>query len=217
LLSNDVDLTTALAEYEKILQLFSYDRAKGVISISSDVGRLGTPYEKINPATAGELPAVIAMAHALQEQRFGWREKNRLRHVRRSSRSASRRRRRRRAVYGSEPRRSTGHRKLSAAQVRSMLQVAAEIDKLAARLPEFLRELISFPYRDGSQYVNWAFAANGWPGVNGLYANPPSTTAQVLHPRNTSFSANSPCVFSPRRCSVDSTIGRSSSKASASC
>jgi len=78
-----------------------------------------------------------------------------------------------------------------------MLQVAVEIDKLAARLPEFLRELVSFPYRDGSQYVNWAFAANGWPGVNGLYVNPPSTTAQVLHPKKYFIQREQPLRFFP--------------------
>jgi hypothetical protein len=197
LLSNDVDLTTALAEYEKILQLFRYDRGKGVISIPSDVGRLGTPYEKINPATAEELPAVIAMAHALQEQRFGWRERIDSAMFE-DHRAALRAVGAGDALFTAVSRAARpDNRKLSAAQVRSMLQVAAEIDKLAARLPEFLRELVSFPYRDGSQYVNWAFAANGWPGVNGLYANPPSTTAQVLHPRKYFIQREQPLRFFP--------------------
>ena len=88
-------------------------------------------------------------------------------------------------------------RKLSNVQMQTALEVAAQIDKLAARLPAFLRELVSFPYRDGSQYVNWAFAAHAWPGVNGLYADPPTTTAQVLHPEKYFVQRERPLRFFP--------------------
>ena len=73
LLPNEVGLADALAEYERILQLIRYDRAAGMVRVSPDAGRLGTPLETVNPAAARELPAVIAIAQALQDQRFGWR------------------------------------------------------------------------------------------------------------------------------------------------
>ncbi len=197
LLSNDVDLTNALAEYEKILHLIRYDHAKGTISVSSDANRLGAPYEKINPATARELPVVVAIARALQEQRFSWRDRV-------DSTVFEDRRAALRAVGDGDALLTAvsraarpDNRKLSDPQLGVMLQVAAEIDKLAARLPDFLREQVSFPYRDGSQYVYWAFAAKGWPGVNGLYANPPSTTAQVLHPEKYFVQREQPLRFFP--------------------
>ena len=197
LLSNEVDLTTALVEYEKILQLFGYERAKHVISVSSDASRLGTPYEKFNPVAARELPAAIAITHALQEQRFGWRERI-------DSTALEDRRTALRAVGAGDSLLTAvsrtarpDNRRLSDAQVEIMLQIAAEIEKLAARLPHFLREQVSFPYRDGSQFAYWAFAAKGFAGVNGLYANPPSTTAQVLHPEKYFVQREQPLRFFP--------------------
>jgi len=197
LLSNSVDLAGALADYKRILQLISYDRAQGVISVSSDAGRLGAPYERINPTAARELPIAIAIAQALQEQRFGWGERI-------DSAVFEDRRLALRAVgagdalltavsHAARP----DHRKLSAAQLGLMLQVAAEIDRLAARVPDFLREQITFPYREGSQFVYWAFAAKGWQGVNGLYANPPTASSQVLHPEKFFIGRENPLRFFP--------------------
>jgi hypothetical protein len=197
LLPNEVGLADALAEYERILQLIRYDRAAGVVRVSPDAGRLGRPLETINPAAARELPAVIAIAQALQDQRFGWRERI-------NAAVFEDRRAALRAVgagdalltavsYAARP----DKRKLPNAQIQAALQVAAQIDKLSARLPAFLRELISFPYRYGSQYVNWAFAAHAWPGVNALYADPPATTAQVLHPEKYFVQREPPLRFFP--------------------
>jgi len=39
-----------------------------------------------------------------------------------------------------------------------------------------------FPYREGSQFAQWAFLAKGWSGVNALFADPPVSSAQILHP-----------------------------------
>jgi hypothetical protein len=197
LLPNDVDLAAALTEYERILKLITYNRADGVVHLSPSTDRLGAPLERINPAAARELPAAIAIARALQDQRFAWRERIDAA-LFEDHRAALR------AVdagdalltalsHAARPDR----RKLSSAQMETMLQVAGEIDKLAARLPSFLRELTSFPYRDGSQYVNWAFAASGWSGVNALYADPPTTTAQVLHPEKYFLRREQPLRFFP--------------------
>lgn len=61
-------------------------------------------------------------------------------------------------------------------------RIAAEIDRFAASLPDFLRHELSFPYREGISFVYWAYAAKDWEGVNALYANPSLTAAQILHP-----------------------------------
>ena len=197
LLPNEVDLGGALAEYERNLQLIHYDRATSMISVSPDADGLGRPLAKINPAAARELPAVIAIVRALQDQQFGWRERI-------NGAVFEDRRAALRAVgagdalltavsYAARPNKS----KLSTAQMQAMLQVATEIDKLAARLPDFLREQVSFPYRDGSQFVNWAFIAGAWQGVNGLYADPPTTTAQVFHPEKYFLQRERPLRFFP--------------------
>jgi len=197
LLANSVDLTGALAEYKSILQRISYDRAEGAISISSDAGRLGAPYERIDPTAARELPIVIAIAQALQEQRFAWRERIDA-SVFEDHRLALRAVGAGDALLTAVSRAARpDNRKLSAAQLGLMLQVAAAIDKLAARVPDFLREQITFPYREGSQFVYWAFAAKGWQGVNGLYANPPTASSQVLHPERFFIGRENPLRFFP--------------------
>jgi hypothetical protein len=53
---------------------------------------------------------------------------------------------------------------------------------MASGLPTLLRAKLVFPYREGSQFVQWAYEASGLNGINGLFANPPLSTAQVLHP-----------------------------------
>jgi hypothetical protein len=197
LLANSVDLADALAEYKSILQQISYDRAKGVINVSSDAGRLGAPYERIDPTAARELPIAIAIAQALHEQRFAWRERI-------DAAAFEDHRLALRAVGAGDALLTAvsraarpDNRKLSAAQLGIMLQVAAAIEKLAARVPEFLREQITFPYREGSQFVYWAFAAKGWQSVNGLYANPPTASSQVLHPEKFFIERENPLRFFP--------------------
>jgi hypothetical protein len=197
LLPNEVDLGGALAEYERNLRLIRYDRATGVIRVSPEAGGLGGPLAKINPAADRELPAVIGIVRALQDQRFGWRE--RINAAVFEDRHAALR-----AVgAGDALLTAVSHAarpdkgKLSTAQMQTMLQVATEIDKLATRLPEFLREQVSFPYREGSQFVNWAFVAGAWRGVNGLYAAPPTTTAQIFHPEKYFLQSERPLRFFP--------------------
>ena len=65
------------------------------------------------------------------------------------------------------------------------------------RLPDFLRQQASFPYREGGQFVYWALAAKGWQGVDALYADPPRTTAQVLHPEKYFIERDPPTHFFP--------------------
>lgn len=73
---------------------------------------------------------------------------------------------------------------------------AAQIDKLVARLsdlprifahqagsiPEALRAPMAFEYSAGVRFVATAIGRGGWPAVNALYANPPQSSQQILHP-----------------------------------
>ena len=59
---------------------------------------------------------------------------------------------------------------------------ATALDKMGSQLPQLLQQKLLFPYREGSQFVQWAHAAKGWTGVNALFADPPLSTSQILHP-----------------------------------
>jgi hypothetical protein len=48
--------------------------------------------------------------------------------------------------------------------------------------PRLLRDALIFPYIDGMELTGSAFMAGGFPLVNQMFAHPPLTTAQVLHP-----------------------------------
>jgi hypothetical protein len=48
--------------------------------------------------------------------------------------------------------------------------------------PLILRRELYFPYEDGASFVVKHYLDNSWAGVNALWANPPDSTEQVLHP-----------------------------------
>jgi hypothetical protein len=68
-----------------------------------------------------------------------------------------------------------------------LLQMATEANdpeqaKVLAEMPEILKQTLFFPYLSGLQLVMGARAAGGWAAVDALYAKPPASTEQVLHP-----------------------------------
>ncbi len=72
---------------------------------------------------------------------------------------------------------------LTAAQLG---QVAGASDPASeaviARMPAILKDPLLFPYTNGLQLALGAFSSGGFEAVDGLYANPPDSTEQVLHP-----------------------------------
>jgi len=48
--------------------------------------------------------------------------------------------------------------------------------------PAILREDLMFPYEAGLSFVEGVYEKGGWPAVDKLYAKPPSSTSQILHP-----------------------------------
>ncbi len=72
---------------------------------------------------------------------------------------------------------------LTPAEMSSLLQASndPEQTKILAEMPDILRETLMFPYLSGVQMVLNARMANGWSGVDALYAKPPASTEQVLH------------------------------------
>ena len=55
-------------------------------------------------------------------------------------------------------------------------------EAILAKMPAILKETLLFPYTQGLQLTLGAFQQGGFGGVDELYANPPSTTEQVMHP-----------------------------------
>lgn len=58
---------------------------------------------------------------------------------------------------------------------------AAQTDQLA-RAPRILRESLLFPYTGGLALVQSVYDKGGWAAVDQLYASPPDSTSQILHP-----------------------------------
>lgn len=48
--------------------------------------------------------------------------------------------------------------------------------------PDVLARELLFPYQEGYDFVLALARTNNWDGVNAAYANPPTTTEQILHP-----------------------------------
>lgn len=197
LLGNNADLSQALTEYRRIEQLVAYDDALGRALLSRKIARLNATLKKTNPQTAVELPAAFGIMTALQEQHFKWQTKM-------NSIALEDRRLTFRALAAGDTlltliahATDSAKGELSTAHLEVASQIAGEVDKLAARLPVFFRQQLSFPYRDGSQFVLWALVAKGWNGVNGLYANPPVSTSQILHPEKYFIRRELPLRFFP--------------------
>jgi hypothetical protein len=60
--------------------------------------------------------------------------------------------------------------------------LAAEAEAGLAKLPYYLQQELLFPYEDGLSFVCRLYAAGGWEEVNRAYAEPPTTSAQILFP-----------------------------------
>jgi hypothetical protein len=49
--------------------------------------------------------------------------------------------------------------------------------------PRYLREMLVFPYLRGQEFCAALYGQGGYEAVSKAYANPPSSTAQILHPQ----------------------------------
>ena len=51
-----------------------------------------------------------------------------------------------------------------------------------AKAPAILRDTLEFPYDAGLNFVQGIYNTGGWAAVDKVYANPPASTSQILHP-----------------------------------
>ena len=57
-----------------------------------------------------------------------------------------------------------------------------EQQKILDEMPPILKQTLLFPYLQGLQLIMDARTSGGWQAVDALYARPPASTEQVLHP-----------------------------------
>ena len=197
LLPNDSDLGHALPEFRRLEQLAIYDAVNGSVMLSPHAELLGEAFESTDPAFAREAPARFAILAALQDQHFNSQDK--LKRIlfddqRLAYRALTLGDAALTLVAGS---REKSNRNPSSGEWVTAAKLGTVLEKAAAHLPDFLRQQVIFPYREGSQFVFWARTAQGWPGVNGLYAAPPLSTAQIIHPEKYFISPTAPLRFFP--------------------
>lgn len=57
-----------------------------------------------------------------------------------------------------------------------------DLDPSAAKIPEFFANQLLFPYGDGTAFIRDRKKHGGWGAIDRLWASPPATTAEILHP-----------------------------------
>jgi hypothetical protein len=65
---------------------------------------------------------------------------------------------------------------------RQLRAVPRELATKYPDVPEVVRASLAFQYDDGTAFAGWALADGGWSAVDRVYADPPASTEQVLHP-----------------------------------
>ena len=197
LLHDSSDFRKELEQTRALERLIRYDPAKSTVSWSAPMTRISDALTTLDPNKVQDLAPVFAVMLALQEQHFKW-------HSTVDNVSLDDRRSAFRAVAAGDafltlrdPTIEETDAKPAPAAFEISTLTAAEIDKLAAKLPNFLRRQLTFPYRAGSAFVYWALRSSGWQGVNALYANPPLSTAEVLHPEKYFIRRETPLRFFP--------------------
>ena len=179
LLAESVDFAKAMLEFARLKRLAVYEAGRERLVIAPEAARLGEALAGERRGDADKTAAVLALTWALQDQHFRWSDRVK--------------------GLGSEDRKLAFHaladgdallvalnyltkyrEPLNWAQATN--RFAAELEKIGGHLPELLKQELVFPYREGSQFAQWAFLANGWSGVNALFADPPISSAQILHP-----------------------------------
>lgn len=197
LLSESVDLGKSLMEFSRLRRIAFYEAERRAIILAPEAAKMGQALAGASTADASALAAVIALTHALQEQHFQWQE--RVRGLTLEDRKLAFRA----VAEGDAMRVALSFLKANQSpatwtdQVQAIGRLTRELERAASSLPAMLREKLVFPYREGTQFVQWAYAAKGWEGVNGLFADPPVSSAQILHPEKYYLRREAPLQITP--------------------
>jgi hypothetical protein len=133
----------------------------------------------------GEFMLAHELTHALQDQHFGLPTASpRLTAAQGDSALA-----RRALVEGDAMLAGVGYlaggRIDRAAVLKFSEAVASVPEELAARhpnMPEIIRTAFTFQYNTGSNFAAAAYLRGGWPAVDRVFGDPPTSTEQVIHP-----------------------------------
>jgi len=73
---------------------------------------------------------------------------------------------------------------MTPAEILSVANDPGSVDQLKQfqAAPPILRETLEFPYQQGLAFVQGIYEEGGWAAVDKVYANPPDSTSQILHP-----------------------------------
>jgi len=179
LLAESVDFAKAMMEFARLKRLAMYEAGRERLVIAPEAARLGEALAGDRRGEPDQIAVVLALTRALQDQHFRWSDRVK--------------------GLGSEDRKlafhalADGDALLAALNyltkyreplnwAQATMRFAAELEKVGGHLPELLKQELVFPYRDGSQFAQWAFLAKGWSGVNALFADPPISSAEILRP-----------------------------------
>jgi hypothetical protein len=197
LLPESTDYAAALADYVRLERAFYYEARRDLIVISPDAPQLVQAMTKAPNHNLEQLPVVFALTRALQEQHFQWQ-------VRLNRISLEDRKLAFRALavgdtvlVGTAYLQRFGQTTGPPDPALTVARWATALEKRGSHLPQLLQQKLIFPYREGSQFVQWAHAAKGWSGVNALYAEPPFSTSQILHPEKYYGNRENPLYISP--------------------
>ncbi len=91
----------------------------------------------------------------------------------------------------------------------SMLIGDMESTPMLKKAPPFLKDALIFPYLDGLNFSAAVLRPKGWPALAGIFANPPVSTQQILHPALYLAGKTPPKVTLP---SMDKDVGTDWSK-----
>jgi hypothetical protein len=197
LLAESADLIQAHSQFSKLERAAFYDPGREAIFISPEAVKIGQALAGASTRDASGVAAVIALTHALQEQHFRWQERVK------GITSEDRKLAFKAVAHGDSTTvalhflKSNHSPVLWADHVQALGRLTAELERAGSSLPAMLREKLVFPYRDGTQFVQWAYAAKGWAGVNALFADPPVSSAQILHPEQYYLRRGAPLQIIP--------------------
>ncbi len=217
LLSESANLEQSLEEFSKLRRVAFYEAERQAIILAPEAAQLGQALAGDVARDGSGVATVIALTHALQEQHFQWQE--RVRRLTLEDRKLALRA----VAQGDAVTVALTFLKANqstatwADHVQAIGRLTDELARAGSALPAVLREKLIFPYREGSQFVQWAYAAKGWEGVNGLFADPPLSSAQILHPEKYYLRREAPLQITPfgwlrqanQKAVVDQTLGES--------
>ena len=165
LLPESTDFPAALADYVRLDRIFYYDARRDLIVISPDATQLVQAMRDEPGRNLAQLPVVLALSRALQEQHFQWQGKL-------NGISLEDRRLAFRALavgdtvlVGSAYLQGSQGTTRPPDSARNLAGLATALEKMGSHLPQLLQQKLVFPYREGAQFVQWAHAAKGWTGV----------------------------------------------------